>query len=113
MPKKKLQDTLSQTINEVVVAGAMTMKGHLGKDEEGNETIKFVLDEQIYCIAKKEYAELVNILVPESLLLVVGKVVLINQTNVVLAKEVELYTPQPRLDLNKVKKELKLEKRKF
>lgn len=113
MQRPKLQETLSQSINEVVVAGRLTQRGSLGKSKKGNKMIKFVLDNSIYCIALNEYANMVNILDNKSILLIVGKLILLNKKNVVLCSDIELYTIQEPIDTKKVKKELKAVKREF
>lgn len=113
MQRPKSQETLSQYINEVIVAGRLTNKTECVKSAKGNKVIKFVLDSKIYCVALNEFAEMINLLEKYSILLVVGKIIMLKDKNVVLVKDVELYTMQSKIDSKKVKKELKEEKRKF
>ena len=113
MQRPKSQETLSQSINEVIVAGRLTNKSECSKSQKDNKIIKFVLDSQIYCIALNEFAEMINVLEKGSVLLVVGKIILYNNQNVVLVSEVELYTKQSEINTKKLKKEIKPEKREF
>lgn len=99
MPKKKLRDTaiVSKYFNQVIVGGRITTKGKLFK-AYGYDYIKFVLDKKIFCVAMHGVARQVDALNLKSLVVVVGSIELKKSedklTNIVLVREVELYSDQ-------------------
>lgn len=113
MLKRKLQDTQRLKVNQVLLFGTITQKGDIGKSKQGNFAIKFILSDTIFCICAKETAEMVNILKIGTQVSVEGRILRINDKNVVYAEVVESYTTQEKIDVKKLKKELKLENHEF
>ena len=104
MRKKKLTNTVISTrINQVIVGGKITSKTKLLKAHKDLPCIKFVLDNEVFCITYDKNALAVNQMKKNSLVVVEGKLALIKHpnsdkppTNVVLCREIELYTEQPK-----------------
>lgn len=113
MQAKKSQETQKLLVNNVTLFGRLTQKGDLGISSKGNRCIKFVLSNTAFCICAKEYAEMVNILDIGTKLLVEGQIVRIKDRNIIYASVVESYTTQSKIDVKKLKKELKLEDYEF
>ena len=118
MQNKKLQDTQKSSnkellFNKLTLAGHLTRKGELTKSKNGNPMIKIILSETAFCIALREQAQMINLLDLESVLVVEGKLINLDNKNLILVTEVEIYTTQIEIDTKKYRKELKEEKTKF
>ena len=115
MQKKKLQDSQKKnlTFNHIVIVGELTQKGDLSKSIKGNAMLKFILSNTAFCIAVNEKAQMINTLDLDTTLLVEGKLIRIENTNLLLVSEVEIYTTQEEIDTKKLRKELKKEKTEF